>query len=336
MKMIACAIATAALSMSLAGCRARVHAPAAAGAASTANPSGLLPRDQLYIEVSAAGGTEYWSDHKLGLKLAGEALGVQTEYLGPATYDLEAMATALEQAIAKKPQGLLVAGFEPILVPVINKAVDAGIPVVTVDADLPESKRIAFVGTGNYHAGEVSGKLTATALGGKGKIVITSMPGAHNLQERVRGVRDALAASPGIEIVQVLDTQGDTIAITQKCVAVLQKHPDLAAFVSVEAIGGVGAATAVREAGKTGAVKIIAMDRGNDVLQGIRDGLIEATVVQQTALMPQYGLQILYNLNNHPIPLSRDNAKAGVPGAPTMIDTGVIVVDRSNCELFMR
>jgi ribose transport system substrate-binding protein len=246
------------------------------------------------------------------------------------------MATALEQAIAKKPQGLLVAGFEPILVPVINKAVDAGIPVVTVDADLPESKRIAFVGTGNYQAGLVSGQLTAEALHGKGKIVVTSMPGAHNLQERVRGVRAALASSPGIEIVQVLDTQGDTIAITQKCVAVLQKHPDLAAFVSVEAIGGVGAATAVREAVKIGTVKIIAMDRGNDVLQSIREGAIDATLVQQTALMPQYGLLILYNLHNHPMPICRDNRKAGLSGAPTLIDTGVVVVDKSNCEFFLR
>ena len=51
--------------------------------------------DQLYIEVSAVGGSEYWAEHKLGLKLAGVALGVRTEYLGPADYDLEAMATAL-------------------------------------------------------------------------------------------------------------------------------------------------------------------------------------------------------------------------------------------------
>ena len=296
----------------------------------------LAPRDQLYIEVSAAGGIEYWSDHKLGLKLAGEALGVKTEYLGPATYDLQAMATALEQAIAKKPQGLLVAGFEPMLEPGINKAVEAGIPVVTVDADLPKSKRVAFVGTGNYEAGLVSGKQAAAILNGKGKIVVTTMPGAYNLQERVRGVRAALAEHPGIEIIQLLDTQGDTTAITQKCVAVLQQNPDLAAFVSVEAIGGIGAATAVREANKVGAVKIIAMDRSNDVLQSIRKGEIDVTVVQQTALMPQYGLNILYNMYNHPMPISKDNAKAGVPGAPIRIDTGVILVDKNSCELFIR
>ena len=71
-------------------------------------------------------------------------------------------------------------------------------------------------------------------------------------------------------------------------------------------------------------------------LKAIKDGLIEATLVQQTALMPLYGLQILYNLNNVPIPISKDNKKAGVSGAPILIDTSVVVVDRRNCELFMR
>jgi ribose transport system substrate-binding protein len=205
-----------------------------------------------------------------------------------------------------------------------------------VDADLPESRRVAFVGTGNYQAGVESGKLMAKALGGRGKIAVTTMPGAFNLQERVRGLRAGIAPYPEIEIVQVLDTQGDVIVITQACVALLQKHQDLAGIASVEAIGGLGAATAAREAGKIGALKIIAMDRSNEVLQNIRDGVIEATLVQQTALMPLYGLELLFNLYNVPIPLSKDNTKAGVSGAPILIDTGVIVVDRKNCEYFFR
>ncbi|GAG03938.1 unnamed protein product, partial [marine sediment metagenome] len=79
-----------------------------------------------------------------------------------------------------------------------------------------------------------------------------------------------------------------------------------------------------------------AMDRDNDILTYIKDGIIDATVVQQTALMPYYGLMILYHLNHHEIPISSDNASAGVTGVPRFIDTGTILVDRSNCHLFMR
>ena len=134
--------------------------------------------DQLYVEVSAIGGHDYFYDHKLGMKLVGEALGVRTDYVGPAEYDMTAMITAMEQVLAKPNlKGLVVVGFENVLVPVVNKAVDMGIPVVTVDADLPTSKRIAFVGTGNFQAGFQGGKQLAALLGGKGKVALLTKSG---------------------------------------------------------------------------------------------------------------------------------------------------------------
>jgi ribose transport system substrate-binding protein len=293
--------------------------------------------NQLYVEVSALGNIDYFYDHKLGMELAGRILGVRTEYVGPAEYDMTAMVTAFEQTLARENlKGVVVVGFEPVLVPIINKAVDSGIPVVTVDADLPESKRVAFVGTGNYQAGREGGKKLAELIGNSGKVALMTKVGQSNLEERIRGYRAALAPREGIEIVQVVDTQSDAIISAQVATAVLRKHPDLAAIGCVEAAGGVGAATAVREAGLAGRVRIVAMDRGNDVLRLIEEGTISATVVQQTALMPLYAVQILYQLANQEIPITGDNAAAGVPGIPAYIDTGVVIVDRGNCEYFLR
>ena len=78
------------------------------------------------------------------------------------------------------------------------------------------------------------------------------------------------------------------------------------------------------------------MDRGNEILEAIEEGTISATIVQQTALMPYYAVQIMYQLNNHNIDISTDNNAAGVMGIPAVIDTGVIVVDESNYKYFMR
>ena len=94
-------------------------------------------KDQLYIEVSALGNLDYFYDHKMGMEMVGKELGVRTEYVGPAEYDMNAMVAAFEQAIAKKPKGIVVVGFEPSLNAIVDKAVGLGIPVVTVDADLP-------------------------------------------------------------------------------------------------------------------------------------------------------------------------------------------------------
>ena len=292
--------------------------------------------DQLYIEVSALGSLDYFYDHKMGLQEAGKAMGVKTEYVGPADYDMSAMITAFEEAIARKPAGIIVVGFEPSLNAIVDKAVDAGIPIVTVDADLPGSKRIAFVGTGNFQAGYEGGKKLSGLLGGKGKVALMTKPGQSNLEERIAGYKKAFAENSGISLVQIADTQSDPGVAAQAAASLLQKYPDLAGIGCVEAAGGSGAATAVNEAGKKGAVKIVSMDRGNEVLQAIKDGVISATVVQQTALMPFYALQILYNLHNNPVPVSNDNAAARVTGAPAVVDTGVIIVDQSNYQYFVR
>jgi ribose transport system substrate-binding protein len=294
-------------------------------------------KDQLYVEVSALGNLDYFYDHKLGMKLAGKALGVRTEYVGPAGYDMQAMITAFEQAMAKKGiKGIVVVGFEPALVPIINKAVDAGIPVVTVDADLPDSKRVAFVGTGNYEAGVEGGTKLAELIGGRGKVALMTKVGQSNLEERIRGYRDALAKYGDISVAQIVDTQSDAVIAAQVATAVLRKNPDLAGIGCVEAAGGTGAATAVKESGLAGKVKIVSMDRGNEVLEQIGKGVISATVAQRTALMPFYAVQILYNLANEDVPITQDNAEAQVSAAPSDIDTGVIIVDKSNYKYFLR
>ena len=293
-------------------------------------------KDQLYIEVSALGNLDYFYDHKMGLQKVGEDLGVKTEYVGPAEYDMNAMIASFDQAIAKKPNGIVVVGFESSLNPEVKKAQDAGIPVVTVDADLPDSGRVAFVGTGNVNAGRMGGEKLASLIGGKGKVAIMTKPGQSNLEERVQGYKEALAKFPNIQLVQIVDTKSDPVVAAQAAATLLQKYPDLAGIACVEAAGGSGAATAVKEAKKQGKVKIVAMDRGNDVIQAIEDGVISASVAQQTALMPYYAVQILYNLANSKVDITSDNKAAGVQGIPSTVDTGVIIVDSSNAKYFMR
>lgn len=292
--------------------------------------------DQLYIEVSAVGSAEYFFDHKLGMRLAGEFLGVRTEYVGPPDYDMAAMVTAFEQAIAKRPNGIVVVGFEDSLDAIVDKAIGLGIPVVTVDADLPGSKRLCFVGTGNYHAGYAGGKKLASLIGGKGRVAIMGKVGQSNLEERIQGYKAALGEHPEVELVQIVDTQLDPTVAAQGATTVLQKFPDLAGLACVDSFGGVGAATAVKEMKLQGKVAIVSMDRGDEILEYIEQGVISATVAQHTALMPFYAVQALFNLNNFGIPISGDNKKAGVAEIPPVIDTGVTIIDKENCRYFFR
>lgn len=288
-----------------------------------------------YIYVSAMGNLEFFNAHKYGWQWAGENLGVDANYVGPAEYDMNAMVAAFDQAIAKKPKGIAVFAVEPILEPSIDKAVEAGIPVVTILGDLPASKRLAFVGSFQYDLGYIGGVNLADALGGEGQVAILSIPGVGMFDDRENGYRAAFDAYPGIEVVQVGDTQADTVTSVNTAKDIMQRNPDLAAFAATDSTGGIGAATAVEELGKVGEVKIVSMDRNSDVLEKIRDGVVTGTVAQNDAAMAYWALLTLYTYNYNQAPLTSDNAAAGVNPGPSAVHMAVNYIDESNLDYFL-
>lgn len=288
-----------------------------------------------YIYVSAMGNLEFFNAHKYGWQVAGEQLGVTTSYVGPAEYDMNAMVAAFDQAIAREPKGIVVFAVEPVLEPSIDKAVEAGIPVVTILGDLPDTQRLAFVGSYQFDLGYVGGKNLAEALGGEGKVAILSIPSVGMFDAREEGYRTAFAEYPGIEVVQVGDTKADTVTSINTAKDILQRFPDLAAFACTDSTGGIGAATAVEELDKVGEVAIVSMDRNSDVLEKIREGVVTGTVAQNDAAMAYWALLVLYNYNYNPAPLTSDNVAAAVNSGPSTVYMAVNYVDASNLEYFL-
>ena len=291
--------------------------------------------DETYVEVLALTNLPYFIDHRLGLEFAGQELGVKTKFVGPAEYDMTAMVNTLEQTIAENPAGILVVGFDPALKPSIDKAVEAGIPVVTLDAEVYGSKRNTFLGTGNFNAGKVGGELLCNAVGKKGKVALLTKTGQSNLEERIQGYQAYMKEScPDVEIVQIINDNSDSAKAAEGLKAVLQRTPDLAGVGCVEAAGGVGAATASKELGMEGKLKIISMDRDDGTLKFIEEGVIDASVAQKTALMSYLGTKLMYYLNHAPVPVVPDNKAAGIVPLPESVDTGTIVIDKNNAKFF--
>lgn len=292
------------------------------------------PKEEAYIWISAWTEIPYMIDHKLGVRLAGEELGVKTRCVGPVGADIAGMIVALEQITAEKPAGILVVGVDPALREPIDRAIEQGIPVITLDADVPASKRYTFIGTGNYNAGLTGGEILAEAIGYKGEVALLTTPGLSNLEERIRGYKDTLAKYPDIEIVAIGDDKADHAVAATATAAILQAHPNLAGIGCVDAGGGAGAAVAVREAGMIGEIKIVAMDRDEITLDYIRKGIIYASIAQKTALMSYLGVKLLYSLHHNFIPLTTDNVKANVVPLPITIDTGTEVIVVENVDFW--
>ena len=130
MKKIILVLLAAALMFVFFGCGEKEAAAPAAG-----EPEVVEVRpyaDQLYVEVSALNSLEYFYDHKEGMRIVGEDLGVMTEYTGPSDYDMNAVSAAVEQAVAKGAAGIVIVGWEESLNGAINSAIEQGVPVVMI------------------------------------------------------------------------------------------------------------------------------------------------------------------------------------------------------------
>jgi len=293
-----------------------------------------IPNESYYF-IGICTAVPYWADARDGFETRGRQLGVKAVFTGPASYDSSAQARQLDEIIAMKPTGIVLCPADAAtLKPGIDRAVDAGIPVVTVDTDAPDSKRFCYIGTDNYNAGKVVGDLLGAALAGKGKVGLCRLFGQWNIEERTRGLRDALKRFPDIEIVGEADDKADAAVGPTAVAGLLAAHPEITGMAGLDAVSGGSIAHAVNTAGKKGKVKIICFDRDENMLQYMEDGSIEASVAQKTYLMAWLALTLLHALAHDDIMHLPDWRAAGAPPFPRSIDTGVMIITQTNYRQF--
>src|SRR5260221_6888827 len=294
--------------------------------------------DEYYVFVAANLQVPYWQAAGAGFSKAAEASKIRVSFVGPQSYDPKAERDALDQAVQKKATGILLAVTDPALLKdSIDKAVAAGVPVITIDSDAPSSKRLFFIGTNNYQAGFTGGQRLAQELHGKGNVVVFSMPDQPNLQDRLRGYKDALAKTPDIKITRVVDIQGDPRIAFDTTTQIISKERDkVDGFVCLEAQSGKEVAGVLNSYHVTGKV-VIAMDTDQETLDWIQKGLIAATIAQKPYTMAVVGIQMLDNLYHHkPSSLVTDWSKDSFAPIPSFVDTGTALIDKSNVDSFLQ
>ncbi len=288
---------------------------------------------QTYTMVTFVSGIDYWKDCFRGMQDAAAELGVEAIYTGTPENDITAQVRVLEEVIGQQPNGILLTVINPDgLKPTIDAAVDAGIPLVTFDADSPLSKRYSFVGTGNYYAGVVAARYLGPLVG-EGKVAISSVTAQLNHVQRRQGFIDTLAAEyPNVVTSSdlIVDDQNNSTLAAQGMAAVLQANPDIKGIFATNALGGVGVSQAVREAGLGEQIKIIAFDYDEGTLDLIDGGQLSATLAQGTWQMGYWGMKMVYAVANGLIKSVSDWSAAGISPLPPNVDTGVVVITKDN------
>ena len=288
-----------------------------------------------YIFVAANTSLPYWQEAKAGFMGAARGIGVKAEFTGPETYSPQDELDAFQKAVEKHPSGIAVSPARPELFKdAIDAAVKSGIPVVCVDSDAPESHRILFIGTDNYQAGLISGKRVAELVHGEGQLVLITIPGQLNLDERVRGITEAFKNYPGIKIIRTLDDKGDPRSANDQISALIDAKEKIDGIVCVEASGGPGAAEALHRLNLDGKIPIVAMDKSPETLDFIAQGVIAATVSQKPYTMAFYGLRFLDDLHHNIVHEFIDWQTAPASPLPTRVDTGTAIIDAHNLAAF--
>ena len=277
----------------------------------------------------------YVNHDQVAFKRWGQQRGVETSILGPSEWDIQAQISAIEQVVGTRPTGLLINGTDPAIASAIDKAVEAGIPTVVYDSDIPLSKRHAFLGTDWYEMGTLMGKEVVKLIGGKGKIVYLGILGMTNMENGYRGLMDVIEQYPEIELIGKYDDQANAEVSAKIAADVLSANPDLAAFSAFTPMSGFGGAQTVKEAEKVGDVKVTTVNYEPELLTLMEEGVIQQLVCQKRELFTWYGAQFLYDMVHNTNQLSKNDRAVGIANIPHSVNTGTFAITPKNMQPFL-
>ena len=248
----------------------------------TAEPQTKALSDMTFADV-ASSTNDYWTRLQDGVRDAAAEAGITVMESITQEGDIPAGVAAVDAAIASGVDGIITMCGDPAAyIETINRAVESGIIVVTVDQDSPESKRQYFVGTSNYGAGKQMGEYFLSQVGDtEQKIAFyAGTITANNAVERMEGFEDAISGSSNIEIVTREEVKNDVQITMDKTYALFNGYPDVTAIYGVFAYDPLGAAKACKELGRDD-VFVLGFDDLEDSVQLLKEGWIKALAVQQ-------------------------------------------------------
>ncbi len=302
-------------------------APKPAATEAPAQPAASSSDKPLYVFLPKGLDNPYWDNCRKGMESEMKKLGVNAEFIGPEKSDATLQVGVIESVIARKPAAIAISPNDPATVnDLIAKATAQGIKVITWDADAPDSQRILYIGTDNYNAGGTAAETLSKVLNGKGKVaILNGALTALNAQQRTNGFKDWMAKNaPGIEIVDDQPTNDDANTSASVAEAILQAHPDLAAFYGVTGNGVPGAYVAVKGANKCGTVHIVGFDVVPQGIEAMKAGCVDALISQRPFGMTAQALDVMVDLVN------------GKTYDQKNIDTGVEVVYPDGLDTFLK
>lgn len=278
--------------------------------------------EQKYVAVISKGYQhEFWKTVEKGAMKAGEEANLKVTFEGP---DNETMVDKqiemVENAITKKADVIMLAPLDnKALLPVVQKAEEKGIPVITFDSNLNSDIQKSFIATDNKVAGSIAAKETAKLIGNEGEVAIVAHnEGTSTAQERRDGFKEEIEKNySNIKIVSIQYSDGDHAKALSKSTDIMTSNPNLKAIYATNEGAAIGVATAVKEKGNADKIKVVGFDSSDQEIKFLEEGIITGFVVQNPYNMGYLGVKAASDLLNDKTIEKR-------------IDTGATYVDKNN------
>ena len=224
---------------------------------------------------------DFWQIAKAGVRQAEKDFNVSCDFRMPDDGTPAKQQQIVQDLLAAGVDGMAISPIDPVNMTELLNEVARQIPLICHDSDAPDSERSCYVGTNNFEAGREAGKLVKQALPEGGPIMVfVGRMDVQNAIERVGGLRKELEGTD-ITVLDVRTDLTDRARAKQNVEDTLARHPEVKCLVGIWAYNAPAILSAVKDAGREGQIAIVAFDEEDDTLQGVKDGHVHATVVQQ-------------------------------------------------------
>lgn len=294
-------------------------------AANGAFAEAKAPEDLHFVFVSPLLAHPVWLIAKEGFDQAVSELGIKGDWVGPQGIAPEEMAKLIETAVAQKADAIITQGLVPAG-PVIA-AIEAGIPVLVVDSDIPDADRLAFFGKDVTVQAQCFLAAIEEKLGKDTPLKISIQVAALNYQvahDQIDAIKTVFANhAGGFEVLNITESKSDKMKATTEWQNTFNTYPELNVAISLCAEGGPACANVVSEMSLRDKVAVYGVDDIDETLDLIRNGGMDGTVA--TSFF-NYGYQATYWLYQH--------ITEGKVPAQVINDAGTIIITSENVDTY--
>jgi ribose transport system substrate-binding protein len=247
--------------------------------------------------IAGVKGDEFYITMNCGAQEEAKKLGVSLDFQGPDKFDAALQTPIVDAVTAKSPDAILIAPTDTkaLFAPITQAAQNSKIVLVDTTLDDP-SMAVSQIASDNVAGGKTAGETLLKLIGGKGSVMVVNVkPGISTTDQRGQGFEEAVKGQDGVTYLGQEYDNDDPAKAASIVTATLSKHPDLKGIFATNLFSAEGSATALRQAGKLGDVKIVGFDAGPKQVQDLKDGLVQALIAQKPADIGAQGVEQAYN-----------------------------------------